>query len=85
MKMYIKESYVYAIEHVTGARRWVSCNGEGCGYERTLDDSNYISGLDSEDGMLFRMFKVNGMQICEECLKQWDNEIHLALMVDDEE
>ena len=83
MKMYIKESYVYQIEIFPNERRWVSCNGEGCGYERTLDDSNYNSGLNSDDGKLFRMFKVNGMQICEECLKEWHNEIHLALMIDD--
>ena len=78
MKMYIKESYVYEIEDVPGSRRWVGCNGEDCGYEITLDDSNFA-------GNLFRMFKVNGMQICEHCLLEWHNEIHLALMVDDEE
>jgi len=76
MKMYIKESYVYQIEHVPGARRWVGCNGEDCGYERTLDDSN-------NQGKLFRMFKVNGMQICEECLKEWHNEIRFALLYPD--
>jgi hypothetical protein len=76
--MYIKESYVYAIEHVPGARRWVGCNGEDCGYERTLDDSNYA-------GHLFRMFKVNGMQICERCLEEWRTEIFCALQVDEEE
>jgi len=77
MKMYIKESYVYQIEDVPGARRWVGCNGEDCGYERTLDDSNF-------SGNLFRMFKVNGMQICEECLRLWHLDLHLALMEDDE-
>ena len=77
-KMYIKESYVYAIEHVPGARRWVACNGEDCGYERTLDDSNY-------DGKLLRMFKVNGQQICQGCLEEWYQEIYLALLQEDDE
>ena len=60
MKMYIKESYVYELR-INDEYRWVGCNGEECGYERTIDDSNFA-------GNLFRMFKVNGVQICEKCL-----------------
>jgi len=81
MKMYIKESYVHFLplsRNLDGPTRWVGCNGEGCGYSRNDEDSNY-------NGKLLRMFKVNGEQICEECLEEWHNEIHLALMVDDEE
>jgi len=88
MKMYIKESYVHFLplrQDLEGPTRWVGCNGEGCGYERNQDQSNYDSGLDSENGKLLRMFKVNGEQICEECLECWKLEIHLALMEDDEE
>jgi len=72
MKMYIKESYVHELPDNCGGYRWVGCNGEDCGYERTLDDSNYA-------GHLFRMFKVNGQQICERCLEQWRTEIFCAL------
>jgi len=78
MKMYIKESYVYTLPvrgdiHLPDPpTRWVSCNGEGCGYERTLDDSN----LHTE---LYRMFKVNGVQICERCLDGWRTTISIAL------
>ena len=72
MKMYIKESYVHELPDNCGGHRWVGCNGEDCGYERTLDDSNY-------KGELFRMFKVNGQQICSRCLDQWGHEIYVAL------
>jgi len=78
MKMYIKESYVYTlpstISHLLPdeSTRWVGCNGDGCGYERTLDDSN-------NDSHLYRMFKVNGEQICEVCLQDWMQNIKEAL------
>ena len=32
-KMFIKESYVHTLPD-----RWVVCQGENCGYERTEDD-----------------------------------------------
>jgi len=67
-KMFIKESYVYALPD-----RWAACNGEECGYERTADD--HTMG----DAKPFRMFKVNGVQICEGCLIDWKKNIQVAL------
>ena len=81
MKMYIKESYVHFLplsRNVNGPTRWVGCNGEGCGYSRNDEDSNF-------NGKLLRMFKVNGEQICQGCLEEWYQEIYLALVEDDEE
>ena len=77
MQMYIKESYVYAIV-IDGKQRWVGCNGGSCGYERTIDDSNNA-------GLLYRMFKVNGEQICEVCLDEWRTNISIALYELEEE
>lgn len=79
MKMYIKESYVHKLplnKNFDGPTRWVSCNGEDCGYARNATDSNY-------QGKLLRMFKVNGEQICQACLEEWYQEIYLALLQDD--
>ena len=79
MKMYIKESYVYALPGFPsrdGDTRWVSCNGESCGYERTLADSSFIVGANR---IFLRMFKVNGVQICEHCLVEWKDNIIEAL------
>lgn len=63
--MLIKESFVYRF-------RWVGCNGvtymaKDCGYERSDDASNYY-----DDGgfKLLRMFKFDGVQYCEECLRE---------------
>ena len=73
MKMFIKESYVYTLPgQYEGQTRWVGCHGEDCGYERNAIDSNY-------DGVLLRMFKVNGVQMCEKCLDEWRLDISEAL------
>jgi len=79
MKMYIKESYVYSLplRNDEDFHRWVACNGEGCGYERTLDDSN--CSVVSTHPLLLKMYKVNGVQICEGCLKDWIENIKEAL------
>ena len=81
MKMYIKESYVYTLplerDKENGLTRWVGCNGEACGYERTLDDSN--CSVVSTHPLLLKMYKVNGVQICEGCLKDWMENIKEAL------
>ena len=85
MKMYIKESYVYSLPLGSGKQadqeyRWVACNGEGCGYERSLFDSNY-----GFPNLIFlRMYKVNGVQICERCLEEWKDNILEALEGEEE-
>jgi len=74
MKMYIKESYVYTLPgYYDRESRWVACQGEGCGYERT-DKDHTIGGKP-----MFRMYKVNGVQICEGCLIDWKKNIQEAL------
>jgi len=74
--MLIKESFVYTLPgnpNNPKEFRWVACNGDGCGYERTNDD--HTLGTDP----LLRMFKVDGVQMCEGCLKDWWNEIEEVL------
>jgi len=71
--MFIKESYVYTLpadmDDPEGPTRWVACSGVvECGYERTADDSSYMIRMKP---VLLRMFKVNGRQVCEGCLKEW--------------
>ena len=70
--MLIKESYVYTLpadmDEPNGPTRWVACSGGECGYERTADDSSYMIRMKP---VLLRMFKVNGRQVCEGCLKEW--------------
>jgi len=70
--MYIKESYVYTLpadmNDPEGPTRWVGCSSGDCGYERTADDSSYMIRMKP---VLLRMFKVNGRQVCEGCLKEW--------------
>jgi len=69
--MFIKESYVYTLPanmaNPKGPTRWVACQGFDCGYERTVDDSTYMI---RDKPVLLRMFKVNGAQTCEGCLKE---------------
>jgi hypothetical protein len=76
--MFIKESYVHKlpadINNPTDDEgmivyRWVGCE---CGYERTAFDSNYLI---RGKAVLLRMFKVNGAQVCEGCLKEWRSSI----------
>lgn len=73
MKIYIKESYVYALEG-----REAHCNGDGCGYWRSNNDHS------NGDYVKLRMYKVNGEQICEGCLEDWANSIKEALFEDGE-
>ena len=74
--MYIKESYVYTLpadmNNPKGPTRWVGCSSGECGYERCEDDSSYMIRMKP---VLLRMFKVNGQQVCEGCLKEWRAEI----------
>ena len=74
--MFIKESYVYTLpasmHYPEGPTRWVACNGGDCGYERTADDSTLQY---KDQPVLLRMFKVNGVQTCEACLKEWKESI----------
>ncbi len=71
--IYMKESYVHKlpadINNPTDDQgmivyRWVGCE---CGYERTAFDSNYLI---RGKAVLLRMFKVNGQQTCEGCIKE---------------
>ena len=78
--MYIKQSYVYELR-INDEYRWVGCNGEGCGYERTLADSSFHVGANI---IFLRMFKVNGIQICEHCLEEWKDNILEALEGEEE-
>jgi len=72
--MFIKESFVHTLPcDKTRGHRWVACCVGDCGYERTLDD--HTNG----DHPFLRMFKVDGMQICEGCLNDWIHEISQAL------
>jgi len=77
--MYIKESYVHQLpedmaqpfgEDGKLVSRWVGCN---CGYERSAFDSNYLIRGES---VLLRMFKVNGVQTCIGCLKEFKIEMN---------
>ena len=73
--MFIKESFVHTIPcEGTRGHRWVTCSQDECGYERTIDD--HSNGANP----FLRMFKVDGMQVCEGCLNDWIDEIHEALI-----
>jgi len=72
--MFIKESFVHTIPFTDGNHRWVTCSQDECGYERTKDDHS------NGPNPFLRMFKVNGMQVCEGCLNDWIEEIHKALI-----
>ena len=58
----IKSSYVHTF-------REVHCNGDGCGYWINPNDHSM------HPSPRLRMFKVNGIQYCEECVKETVNEI----------
>ena len=70
--MFIKESWVHTLpadmDDPEGPTRWVACSSGDCGYERCEDDSSYMIRMKP---VLLRMFKVNGQQVCEGCLKEW--------------
>lgn len=78
--MYIKESYVYTLpadmNDPEGPTRWVACSSGDCGYERCEDDSSYMIRMKP---VLLRMFKVNGQQTCEGCIKEWRANMTVAL------
>jgi len=57
---FIKESYVHEFQ-------WVGCNSGNCGYERSKDDSTIMK---HDKPILLRMFKVNGAQTCEACVRE---------------
>ena len=59
--IFIKESYVHEFQ-------WVGCNSGGCGYERCKDDSTIMDNQNKP--ILLRMFKVNGAQTCEGCVRE---------------
>ena len=69
--IYMKESYVYSIpadmDNPDGPTRWVACSSGNCGYERNETESSYM--IRNKD-VLLRMFKVNGQQVCEGCIKE---------------
>jgi len=50
-----------------GPTRWVTCSSGNCGYERNETESSYM--IRNKD-VLLRMFKVNGQQVCEGCIKE---------------
>ena len=50
-----------------GPTRWVACSSGNCGYERNETESSYM--IRNKD-VLLRMFKVNGQQVCEGCIKE---------------
>jgi hypothetical protein len=58
--LFIKESYVHEFQ-------WVGCHAGNCGYERDKTDSNWMEGGKT---VLLRMFKVNGQQTCEACMRE---------------
>lgn len=58
--IFMKESYVHLYQ-------WVSCSSGNCGYERCAADSSYMI---RNKPVLLRMFKVNGQQTCEGCIKE---------------
>jgi len=47
----------------------VACNGDGCGYWINPTDHSM------QGSPRLRMFKVNGMQFCEECVKETIEEL----------
>jgi hypothetical protein len=55
--LFIKSSNVHTFQEV-------ECNGDGCGYWINPTDHS-MQGLPR-----LRMFKVNGVQYCEECIKE---------------
>lgn len=74
--MHIKESYVHQLPvdqnnpfDANGklVSRWVACSSGSCGYERSAFESSYM--IRNKD-VLLRMFKVNGEQVCEGCIKE---------------
>jgi hypothetical protein len=72
----IKQSYVHQLpadrdnpfdSNGKLVSRWVACSSGSCGYERSAFESSYM--IRNKD-VLLRMYKVNGQQVCEGCIKE---------------
>jgi len=78
MNLFIKESAVYDLpsdiaNDPDGPRRWVMCE---CGNARCGDWCEDSGDLEIKK---VRFFKVNGVQVCESCLKEMLIDIGRAL------
>jgi hypothetical protein len=60
--------------------RWVACSSGACGYERSAFESSYMI---RDKDVLLRMFKVNGQQVCEGCIKE--SIVEMQAWIDDGE